>query len=258
MERVVIFGICDFAIALSRKIHTKYNVVAFVDNDETKQGKYINGIPVIHPAQIFEYAVDKIIMGTNSVWSQEAIKKQIRTLYFPLEKLCLDYVSKVGVDATEEILLKQHDIFHGKCLDGFLNFNIITILLGVEECFGKNTYGLALCRKYRENISPVEQENVDIYMERFKRLVQEFDGTQWNEGTGIVLNRNGRLIDGSHRLAICLYHGVKEIPVITMSTSVEILRDWNWFLTSEIYTSDELDVIKERYHLLMKQYHQRI
>ena len=247
MNRAVIFGVSDFGIALSKKICTKYEIVAFADNDPKKQGMIINGIPVVNPDFISDNNIDKIFMGTNSFLSQNPIKNQLQKMGIPEEAICCGHVSKKSVDTIKNIFLKQHDIFHGCNYKGFLNYNIIMLLLGVEEYFGHNSYGMEICRKYRSHVSPVENETSEEYISNFEKLIQNFDGNFSEKDSGIILNRNGRMIDGSHRMAICLYKGCNQVPVIVMNTSFEIIRDWDWILNSEIFSNTEVNIIKQKY-----------
>lgn len=68
IEKIIFFGtgkVCNFILKYMNEIEKKYEVVAFVDNNETKWGTQINGIPIISPHDIMKHNFDLIVISTD-------------------------------------------------------------------------------------------------------------------------------------------------------------------------------------------------
>ena len=64
-KRIIIFGTGNGANRIYGPHAKKYEVLAFADNSEQKQGTYFLEIPVINPSQITSLAYDKIIIASQ-------------------------------------------------------------------------------------------------------------------------------------------------------------------------------------------------
>lgn len=82
-KNILIYGASDSGIitynALLSNTRTKYNVISFIDDDMKKQGKLINGVPVIAYSKITEAFIktnfiDEIVVASQSIDSNKLIK----------------------------------------------------------------------------------------------------------------------------------------------------------------------------------------
>ena len=48
----------------------------------------------------------------------------------------------------------------------------------------------------------------------------------------IILNKNKELLDGSHRLFLCLYHNIQQLPVIVCDNEASIDYSLEWFINN--------------------------
>lgn len=73
--RAIVFGATESAQSTYDDIRKDYEIVALTDNDKNKWEKYICGVFVVNPADIFNMEWDEVII--ISVSAMEAIKKQL-------------------------------------------------------------------------------------------------------------------------------------------------------------------------------------
>ncbi|MCW8090344.1 glycosyltransferase family 61 protein [Alteromonas sp. ASW11-130] len=64
-ERVVIFGTGTAAKNFVPLVRSRFEIVAYMDNDETKHGIFINSIPVLPPSAISTVHIDSIIIASD-------------------------------------------------------------------------------------------------------------------------------------------------------------------------------------------------
>ena len=63
VDDIVIFGASSGGRQVYEKLHSKANIVAFLDNDPNKQGQAVCGIPVINPENIHSLDYLNIVTG---------------------------------------------------------------------------------------------------------------------------------------------------------------------------------------------------
>lgn len=120
-------------------------------------------------------------------------------------------------------------------------YDTIVRLLAVENYYSKNDYGMSLYTKMQ-----VQRGAPEGYKERFKHLIKRVEkhGFDWKKA--IDVKRDGYLLDGSHRLALALYH---DTPAI--SARVHYLRrgqvpyGLDWFRKNG-FTDDQCKQIETR------------
>ncbi len=98
------------------------------------------------------------------------------------------------------------------CLDssGFYRMDLVVKYMAIEAFYGDNDYGFRLYRKLYES------KVADGRVKEFKKLIKsvEKNGFIPDERVPITVTGDVRPLDeGSHRIACCLYFGIKKIPV---------------------------------------------
>lgn len=78
----IIFGCGQGGTAVKSYIPAGGNILAFADNNQTKHGTNIDGIPVISPAEISALSPDAIIIGVLNKESATSIKHQLSSMGF--------------------------------------------------------------------------------------------------------------------------------------------------------------------------------
>lgn len=81
-QKIIIYSLSWYSRAVYRKLKKDYKnieVVAFVDNDKTKQGKNFDGIPILKPSSLKKLSYDFVYIGgreSHSI-SQNLIQEQL-------------------------------------------------------------------------------------------------------------------------------------------------------------------------------------
>ena len=83
LKTVVIFGSGSGGKRVISGIPPDTRVSAFCDNDDSRVGRYMHGIPVVHPKDLAEMAFDEIIIASEFY---EEICEQLLELHVPAEK----------------------------------------------------------------------------------------------------------------------------------------------------------------------------
>ena len=93
-------------------------------------------------------------------------------------------------------------------------------------------------KSYKKKKSPHKNP-----IKAFKLLINNFKLNGYNFNKPIALDKNLKLIDGSHRLACALYFNIAYVPVKIIKTSIISPFDINWFKTHN-FSKEEIDHIK--------------
>lgn len=138
----------------------------------------------------------------------------------------------LNLTATD-LFLSQYDNTEFNAVD------IAVKCLAIDEYYGLNNYGFNIYRKMQQlRIN----ENWD---ERFLTLIKSFE-KGFDDSSHLETDLNYDLHDGSHRLALALYHDMKEIPVRIYNTYVSRRKyGFAWFIENG-FTENEINIIKEK------------
>lgn len=123
---------------------------------------------------------------------------------------------------------------------GFNRLDMIVRYLAIEEYYGKNNFGFQLYRKMqgkRINLSYVDESE-----EKFRKLILSWETKGYDKQSGISLDSRLLLIDGSHRMALALYHGYNKISCKIYKRKVNYLYGVDWFVENG-FTNDEIEKI---------------
>lgn len=92
MKKAFIFGTGSTGRRISREVKEKYQIIGFLDNDSSKWGGNIDGVPIVRtPEGIFDDEYDEIIIC--SLQGMQSIKKQLITAGVSQYKINTDYIS---------------------------------------------------------------------------------------------------------------------------------------------------------------------
>lgn len=123
--------------------------------------------------------------------------------------------------------------------------------LAIEEYYGKNDYGFYLYRKMQG--ARMGADYVEQSVDKYKTLIDSFDKNGYSENSCIVCDKNLNLVDGSHRLALGLYHGIDKISIEVLPNKTDIYYGINWFRENG-FTNEEIEIICDKCIDLMEQY----
>lgn len=132
--------------------------------------------------------------------------------------------------------------------DTFSRYAIIIRFMFIEAWEHHSQDGFELYRKY---LAAKKYDGYDCRKERFENLLQSF----WTKGAQdlwIAVDEQGRIIDGSHRMAICLYLGISLIQVRYMNTSERLDSGKEWLLTH--FSDYEQKMVVRKYYEIADKY----
>lgn len=114
MKRIILFGAASAGLRMLNLLNHEV-VVAFTDNDVSKHGKTLKGIPIVPPSQIKNYEFDTIIISTMYV---DDVRKQL--------------IDDLGVDKSKVI-----DYF----MDGTCDIRVATLRVVADEIYARKVLG---------------------------------------------------------------------------------------------------------------------
>lgn len=250
MDKVIIFGAGDFGIKLYKKLNSKFDIIGFCDNNEQLWDKFILEKPVFAPNDLETQYYDKIVLGNNSFDSIDNILNQLNRIGIKKEKIVDTYVKREQIFNVADLFLGQHDLFNGYNKNGFKRYNLVILYLAIECMYKKNTFGIDICKKYRKLVMQEEGDRINEYIYGFFYLVESFEKDGYKKDSYISINKNGAIIDGTHRLALLIYHNIQFVNVRIINTKfdLEFGRDIDWLINKdEIFSKNDMKIIFKKY-----------
>lgn len=140
--------------------------------------------------------------------------------------------------------LTASDLFLSQYQD--LDFNAVDIAvkyLAIEQYYGLNNYGFKLYNKMQKLRIGEDWDN------RFLSLIKSFE-KGFDKNSLLETDLNYDLHDGSHRLALAIYHDLDEVPTRIYNTYVPRRKyDINWFRQNG-FTEEEINIIEDKLKFL--------
>lgn len=124
----------------------------------------------------------------------------------------------------------------------FNRYDIIVRLLAVENYYKKNDFGFDFYRKmqdYRVRLGYAEMAE-----KRFEKLINSVADCGYDTDSEIIVDRNLKLIDGSHRIALAIYHNISKVRIRVLDKFEDIHYGLEWFRQ---YFSDSECKILDQY-----------
>lgn len=157
-------------------------------------------------------------------------REYIRNAYYKITVKHMTY-------DVEEIFIQQN------LLSGYNRLDTVVRYLAIEEYYGKNNYGFNLYKKMQGK--RINEEYVKGSVERFRALIESWDKKGYNSSSEITLDNNNFLIDGSHRLALALYHRISNISCKVYKKNTVIEYGISWFVQNG-FTVEEMKIIQDK------------
>jgi len=128
----------------------------------------------------------------------------------------------------------------------FYRYDIIVRYLAVENFYNKNDFGFDLYKKMQsKRVSFLHSE---ARTKRYKELIESYDKKGHKSSSKILLWDNLHLYDGSHRIALALYHKAYKIKCkVRPDTWVCNFYGLEWFEKTG-FSYEEINKIQEKYN----------
>lgn len=129
-------------------------------------------------------------------------------------------------------------------------YDIVVRYLAVSEYQKGSDRGFVLYRKMQDRrMGDGFSKGAE---KRFKALIRSYDEKGYDRDSYILVDRNLGLIDGSHRMAMALYYGYKNINVLIVDSDHPVEYSIDWFIENG-FTEDECKWIVETGETLLRQ-----
>lgn len=153
---------------------------------------------------------------------------------------------------TKHVSLEVAELFfqhNGK--SDFQRYDMIVRLLAVENYYGKNEIGFNLY--YRMQSARMGKQWADKAVGIFKDLIKSYEQNGYDDKSEIELDCNLHLIDGSHRMAMAMYHQVPKISAKVRPFATNIFYGIEWFRVNG-FSDEECAMLSSKYKELKAQY----
>lgn len=151
-------------------------------------------------------------------------------------------IGKIIRVSTEDILYKNvTNVELFRC-------DVVVRYLAIENYYSKNNFGFELYRKMQEK--RIGKGYGEVALKKFKSLIRSYEEHGYDKDSSIILDKNLGLVDGSHRLALGLYHGIKTVNALVVNFDHPVDYSIDWFLSSG-FTEDEIDIITSKANELL-------
>jgi len=170
------------------------------------------------------------------------IKKQIKYIF----RKCKSFI--VNKKITERYFCVA-DLFFNQfnSLGQYNRYDIIVRYMAIENYYGINETGFELYEKMQNKRIGREIERT----KNFKELIQSYENG-YNDISKIDLNATLKLLDGSHRMALHIYNGIKYIHGRCKNLEKKDPDySMDWFFANG-FTFDEISQIQDKYQEICK------
>ncbi len=137
--------------------------------------------------------------------------------------------------------------FHHNGQQDFLRYDMIVRLLAVECYYGKNDYGFDFYKRMQHGRMGKEWAEKAVGI--FRNLIKSYDEKGYDPNSEILLDSNLHLIDGSHRMAMAMYHQIPTINAKVIKQQADVFYSIEWFGCNG-FSNDECRILQDKYREL--------
>ncbi len=143
------------------------------------------------------------------------------------------------------------DIFFLQVKDGsFTRPDMIIRHLAIDNYYGNNDFGFELYRKLQD--ARVKKGYAAEAVKKFYALIDSYEKNGYDESSYIIADKNLKLRDGSHRMAMALYLNLSQITVAVYNSTTALVLDYNWLLQHG-FSADEVELLRRTADTLREQ-----
>ena len=139
--------------------------------------------------------------------------------------------------------------FQQNHVTGFLRYDIIVRLLAVECYYKINNYGFDLYYKMQLHRNGMTWADKSVGI--FKDLIRSYENNGYQKKSAILLDANLHLLDGSHRMALALFHHQHSISAIVLPHTEDVFYSIEWFKIND-FTDDECKILEYKFNSLKR------
>lgn len=107
-------------------------------------------------------------------------------------------------------------LFKHNMKENYYNSSIVVKILAIDCYYKKNTFGFSWYNEMqlkRVNDNPIVPKYMAYHEDEFRNLIKSFEINGYISDYPIVVNKDYYIVDGTHRLALALYFGIKRVYI---------------------------------------------
>lgn len=170
-----------------------------------------------------------------------------------IKKRCYNYMENNAIEHKRGkiVTVSVSDLLfrHTNCRE-LLRCDIAVRYLAIENYYWENNIGFEIYLKMQDarkgwllqSLNNSNEDYLDDVIKQFKKLIASYEKNGYDYNSHIILDKNLNLIDGSHRVALALYFGIKNITALVIDYDHPVDYSIDWFL-SVGFTEEEIDLI---------------
>ncbi len=184
-----------------------------------------------------------MIMKITTYIRRNSIANKSLLVYRNIRQIYRDAIrkkrSKIEKCSVRELFFQQNK------KGGFNRLDIIVRLIAIECEYGLNSYGWDLYRKMQDFRCKDENISTETRINIFKTLIRSWETTGYDDSSLIEVDKCYRLIDGSHRMALSIYHDRDFVNCRVYQEEREYEYGADWFINNG-FTNEEIGIINTR------------
>lgn len=150
----------------------------------------------------------------------------------------------------KKISYSPADMFFLQVKDGeFRRPDMIVRHLAIDNYYGNNDFGFDMYRKLQD--ARVKKGYAEEAVRKFYALIESYAKNGYDPDSYILADKELKLRDGSHRMAMATYLNLPEITVAVFNATTSLVLDYKWLLANG-FSQDEVCLLQNKADSLRK------
>ena len=147
----------------------------------------------------------------------------------------------LNCDIIETSILDSRCVFDHSMRENINRADILVRMLAIDDYYNKNDFGFRFYNEMQRTRCAFNSKIPPEYAEHQEEFIKLINSMSrgYNYNYPIILNKNKELLDGSHRLALCLYYNIKQVPVIVCDNEINVDYSLDWFMRNGLKHFEE-------------------
>lgn len=127
--------------------------------------------------------------------------------------------------------------------DEFRRPDMIVRHLAIDNYYGNNDFGFDLYRKLQD--TRVKKGYSEEAVKKFYALIESYAKNGYDPNSYILADKELKLRDGSHRMAMATYLNLPEITVAVFNATTALVLDYKWLLDHG-FSAEEVQILRNK------------
>lgn len=239
-QNVLLFGTGIMAEKIVKEVLKKYDIVGFLDNSIEKQNRYWESSlwKIYAPEEHGKLQFDKIVLASTAYAAQ--MYTQLLKIGIKEHNIIVDYVCKTAEVYIDDFLSMQIDQW-----GDFNRADIAVKYFAIESYMWEKNEGIELYKKMQQERLKLTDVQAAEAWNKFKKLIDSVRKNGYEKDSYIVCDEAMKIMDGAHRVALCLYFNILTLPVKITPQKYENDYRIEWFWNHKFFTGEIHDIEKK-------------